>query len=158
CNQVRRWPTLWRQHFAVVTLFRRFLSWQSSIAVPRRCRLTLTSTTRRYSIPSAAISPSSCSPSKRLSPSTTSYSWRVPVKSHCSEEDAAMAKQYPSPPKMAIDPNKQYSAVFHTNRGDFTVELFTRQAPITVNNFVFLARDGFYNGTTFHRVLKDFMA
>jgi cyclophilin family peptidyl-prolyl cis-trans isomerase len=69
-----------------------------------------------------------------------------------------MAKQYSRPPAMAIDPNKQYSAVFHTNRGDFTVELFAKQAPVTVNNFVFLARDGFYNGTTFHRVLKDFMA
>jgi len=59
---------------------------------------------------------------------------------------------------MQIDPNKQYAAVFHTQRGDFTVELFARQAPVTVNNFVFLARDGFYNGTTFHRVIGGFMA
>ena len=59
---------------------------------------------------------------------------------------------------MGIDPNKRYTAVFHTNRGDFTVELFARQAPVTVNNFVFLARDGFYNGVTFHRVIKGFMA
>jgi cyclophilin family peptidyl-prolyl cis-trans isomerase len=59
---------------------------------------------------------------------------------------------------MQIDPAKQYTAVFHTNRGDFTVELFARQAPVTVNNFVFLAREGFYNQTTFHRVLRDFMA
>ncbi|MGH2516573.1 MAG: peptidylprolyl isomerase [Ktedonobacterales bacterium] len=69
-----------------------------------------------------------------------------------------MAKQYAAPPAMGIDPNKRYSAVFHTNRGDFTVELFAQQAPKTVNNFVFLARDGFYNGVTFHRVIKDFMA
>jgi len=59
---------------------------------------------------------------------------------------------------MQIDPNKQYEAVFHTQRGDFTVELFAKQAPITVNNFVFLARQGFYNGTTFHRVIRGFMA
>jgi cyclophilin family peptidyl-prolyl cis-trans isomerase len=59
---------------------------------------------------------------------------------------------------MQIDPNKRYQAIFHTSRGDFTVELFAQQAPVTVNNFVFLARDGFYNGTTFHRVIKGFMA
>jgi cyclophilin family peptidyl-prolyl cis-trans isomerase len=59
---------------------------------------------------------------------------------------------------MQIDPNKHYDAIFHTQRGDFTVELFAKQAPITVNNFVALARDGFYNNTTFHRVIKGFMA
>ncbi len=69
-----------------------------------------------------------------------------------------MAQKYSSPPAMQIDPNKQYQAVFHTQRGDFTVELFAKQAPITVNNFVFLARQGFYNGTTFHRVIRGFMA
>jgi cyclophilin family peptidyl-prolyl cis-trans isomerase len=69
-----------------------------------------------------------------------------------------MAKQYSRPPEMQIDPSKHYEAIFHTDRGDFTVELFAREAPITVNNFVFLARDGFYDGTTFHRVIKDFMA
>jgi cyclophilin family peptidyl-prolyl cis-trans isomerase len=59
---------------------------------------------------------------------------------------------------MQIDPNKDYAAIFHTQRGDFTVQLFAKEAPITVNNFVTLARDGFYNGTTFHRVIKGFMA
>jgi cyclophilin family peptidyl-prolyl cis-trans isomerase len=59
---------------------------------------------------------------------------------------------------MQIDPAKSYQAIFHTSRGDFTVDLFAQQAPITVNNFVFLARDGFYDGTTFHRVIKGFMA
>src|SRR5215470_14481021 len=74
------------------------------------------------------------------------------------QEAYSVAKQYSSPPAMQIDPNKHYDAVFHTQRGDFTVELFARQAPITVNNFVFLAREGFYNNTTFHRVLQGFMA
>lgn len=69
-----------------------------------------------------------------------------------------MANQYRQAPAMQIDPNKHYVAVFHTDKGDFQVELFAKQAPITVNNFVFLAREGFYNGTTFHRVIRDFMA
>lgn len=67
-------------------------------------------------------------------------------------------KQYPRAPEMQINPNKKYQAIFHTNKGDFTVDLFADKAPATVNNFVFLARDGFYNGTTFHRVIKGFMA
>jgi cyclophilin family peptidyl-prolyl cis-trans isomerase len=69
-----------------------------------------------------------------------------------------MAKQYDKAPDMTIDPKKKYQAVFHTERGDMTVDLFADRAPITVNNFVFLARDGFYNGTTFHRVIRGFMA
>ena len=58
---------------------------------------------------------------------------------------------------MTIDPNAQFTATVRTNNGTFTVELFASQAPITVNNFVFLARDGFYNGVTFHRVIPGFM-
>ncbi len=69
-----------------------------------------------------------------------------------------MAKQYNQPPEMTIDPAKKYQAVFHTEKGDFTVDLFAAEAPMTVNNFVFLARDGFYDGTMFHRVIKGFMA
>jgi cyclophilin family peptidyl-prolyl cis-trans isomerase len=67
-------------------------------------------------------------------------------------------KQYSTPPAMQIDPKKHYTAVFHTNKGELKVELFASQAPLTVNNFVFLARDGFYNNTTFHRVIGGFMA
>ena len=59
---------------------------------------------------------------------------------------------------MNIDSKKRYMAMFKTEKGDFEVELFADKAPATVNNFVFLARDGFYNGVTFHRVIKDFMA
>lgn len=68
-----------------------------------------------------------------------------------------MAKKYSSAPAMQIDPQKKYHAVFKTDVGDLKIELFADKAPITVNNFVFLARDGFYNDTIFHRVLKDFM-
>jgi cyclophilin family peptidyl-prolyl cis-trans isomerase len=69
-----------------------------------------------------------------------------------------MAKQYSKPPAMQIDPNKKYRAIMHTSKGDITIDLFAAQAPITVNNFVFLAREGFYDNTTFHRVIGGFMA
>jgi cyclophilin family peptidyl-prolyl cis-trans isomerase len=59
---------------------------------------------------------------------------------------------------MAIDPEKSYTATMHTDRGDITIELFAKDAPNTVNNFVVLARDGFYDGVTFHRVIRGFMA
>jgi cyclophilin family peptidyl-prolyl cis-trans isomerase len=68
-----------------------------------------------------------------------------------------MAKQYPAPPPMAIDPTRKYSAIVKTERGDIVVRLLAAEAPVTVNNFVFLARDGFYDDTTFHRVIPNFM-
>jgi cyclophilin family peptidyl-prolyl cis-trans isomerase len=68
------------------------------------------------------------------------------------------ALQWSSPPAMQIDPSKSYEAVFNTQAGEFTVRLFADQAPETVNNFVFLARQGYYDNTTFHRVLPGFMA
>jgi peptidyl-prolyl cis-trans isomerase B (cyclophilin B) len=58
---------------------------------------------------------------------------------------------------MSIDAEKKYTATFTTNRGQIVCELFAKEAPRTVNNFVFLAREGFYDGTTFHRVIADFM-
>jgi cyclophilin family peptidyl-prolyl cis-trans isomerase len=69
-----------------------------------------------------------------------------------------MTKQYAAAPPMVIDLKKKYKATFKTEKGDFVIELFAEKAPKTVNNFVFLARDGFYDGTTFHRVIKGFMA
>ena len=58
---------------------------------------------------------------------------------------------------MTIDVNKKYAATFETSRGSIVCDLFTKDAPKTVNNFVFLAREGFYDGTVFHRVIADFM-
>jgi cyclophilin family peptidyl-prolyl cis-trans isomerase len=58
---------------------------------------------------------------------------------------------------MAVDPKKKYFATLHTDKGDIIVELFADKTPHTVNNFVFLAREGFYDGTIFHRVIADFM-
>jgi len=67
-------------------------------------------------------------------------------------------KTYSAPPPMTIDTSKQYTATIETEKGNLVLELFTSDVPITVNNFVFLAREGFYDGTTFHRIVPDFMA
>ncbi len=69
-----------------------------------------------------------------------------------------MSKQYSAPPAMEIDSTKDYTATIKTQRGDIVVQLYAKSAPATVNNFVFLATDGFYDGVTFHRVIKGFMA
>jgi len=71
---------------------------------------------------------------------------------------AAKPKTYSSPPAMIIDTSKQYTAVIETEKGNMVAELFAKDVPVTVNNFVFLAREGFYDGSTFHRVIPDFMA
>jgi peptidyl-prolyl cis-trans isomerase B (cyclophilin B) len=68
-----------------------------------------------------------------------------------------MPKSYSTPPPVTIDTNKSYTATFDTDRGTVVCELYAKDAPETVNNFVFLARDGFYDGTVFHRVIADFM-
>ncbi len=65
--------------------------------------------------------------------------------------------QYDSQPEMMIDLDKTYSATLHTNHGDIDIEFDAASSPSTVNNFVFLARDGFYDGVIFHRVIKGFM-
>ena len=75
-------------------------------------------------------------------------------------EPALMQKpmSYSAPPPMTIDTSKQYTATIETGKGNIVLELFASDVPVTVNNFVFLAREGFYDGTTFHRVIPDFMA
>ena len=65
--------------------------------------------------------------------------------------------QYSAPPPMSIDQEKSYTATIQTNHGDMVIDLFPKDAPITVNNFVFLAREGFYDGVIFHRIIADFM-
>ena len=68
-----------------------------------------------------------------------------------------MAKQYDAPPELAIDLDKDYTAVIHTTAGDISVKLYATDAPQTVNNWVFLANDGFYDEVIFHRTIKGFM-
>lgn len=68
-----------------------------------------------------------------------------------------MANQWPKAPELKIDLKKKYFAVIDTDRGQIELELFPLEAPNTVNNFVFLAKEGFYDGLVFHRVINNFM-
>ena len=68
-------------------------------------------------------------------------------------------QQYDSSPPMTIDPDKSYTATLELEKGgEIVIELFAKEAPVTVNNFIFLAREGYYNRVTFHRVIPGFMA
>ncbi len=67
------------------------------------------------------------------------------------------AKRYSAPPQMQIETNRNYHVVIKTNKGDIHLELNPAEAPMTVNNFVALARDGYYDGVTFHRVVPRFV-
>src|SRR6185503_15043927 len=69
-----------------------------------------------------------------------------------------MAKQWSTPPAMQIDPKKKYKARMETDKGTMVIELFADRTPKTVNNFVFLSREGYYDGVIFHRVIANFMA
>jgi cyclophilin family peptidyl-prolyl cis-trans isomerase len=68
------------------------------------------------------------------------------------------ARRYPAPPPLVIDPAKTYRATIKTDKGDIMLRLHADKTPRTVNNFVFLAREGFYDGVAFHRVIANFMA
>jgi cyclophilin family peptidyl-prolyl cis-trans isomerase len=74
------------------------------------------------------------------------------------ETDMTPLRQWPEPPAMALKQGVDYAAILHTEKGDIHIDLFEEQTPITVNNFVFLARQGYYNNVTFHRVMHNFMA
>ena len=96
----------------------------------------------------AALAIAACSSSE--SPTATS----APQTSTTGE---TTIKQYSSPPTMSIDSEKSYTAKLNTNHGEVTIELYASDAPVTVNSFVFLARDNFYEGVIFHRVIEGFM-
>ncbi len=68
-----------------------------------------------------------------------------------------MSLQWSQPPEMQIDPERKYRATIETERGTIELDLYPEHAPVTVNNFIFLAREGFYDGVTFHRVIPNFM-
>lgn len=81
------------------------------------------------------------------------------VKSDLSDSKVSVPKTYSSPPAMSIDKSKDYSATFKMKKGgEFTIDLYEKLVPVTVNNFVFLSEEGFYDGVTFHRVIPGFMA
>src|SRR5690606_30033392 len=101
---------------------------------------------------------------RRWRPRTGCVSWgrgyqrrASPVASESHSQGDLMADQL-APPSGALDTSKSYTAIFKTEKGDITVELFADRAPLTVENFVTLARAGFYDGTTFHRVIGGVMA
>lgn len=95
-----------------------------------------------------------------LWPESTTPEAAAPTDANASAFDPySTGKQYDAYPPMTIDTGKQYFATFKmANGGEFKVQLFPDKAPKTVNSFVFLAKDKFYDGTTFHRVLEGFMA
>jgi cyclophilin family peptidyl-prolyl cis-trans isomerase len=100
-------------------------------------------------LPKPGASPSASAASG--SSSAASAAQGAPVSSSAS-------KQFSAPPAMQIDPSKHYTATLDTSLGTMKADLFASDAPLTVNNFVFLARQGFYDGVTFHRVIPNFMA
>jgi cyclophilin family peptidyl-prolyl cis-trans isomerase len=67
-------------------------------------------------------------------------------------------RKFSTCPEVTIDPSKQYIATLKTEKGDIVIELYADKAPLTVNSFIFLARNGWYDGVTFHRVIPDFVA
>ena len=79
------------------------------------------------------------------------------VENETGDQIMSSDKVYSSMPKMEIDTTKTYSAVISTNKGDMTVEFFSDTAPITVNNFISLSNDGYYDNIIFHRVISGFM-
>jgi len=94
-----------------------------------------------FMLPAAVIVISACSASQNTGQTT----------------EGGNIMQWPVPPAMSIDQSKEYQATISTNFGDITVQLFPEEAPLAVNNFVFLARQGFYDGVKFHRVVAGFV-
>lgn len=96
-------------------------------------------------------------PTIEIAPTPTQALISTPTPQLVRLPDGTTYEQYAAPPLMTIDPEGSYTATISTSQGDITIQLFAPEAPRTVNNFVFLAREGFYDGLTFHRVIKDFM-
>ena len=113
---------------------------------------------------STEATPTSISPPVPVTPTTVveaatvASSPELPTPTVAGSEEVTQVKQYSEYPAMIIDADKDYTATINTNLGSFTLELYAKDAPITVNSFVFLAQDGFYNGVVFHRVIAGFMS
>ncbi len=103
--------------------------------------------------PAPTDAPARSTPTVEVAPETP-----TPAAAVDPDSPAARDGMYSAPPAMQIDPAKYYVATIETAKGDIVVQLFADKVPGTVNNFVFLAREGFYDNTTFHRVIPGFMA
>ena len=96
-------------------------------------------------------------PTPRIADTPTPAVIGTPTPETSESQSGRVIREYSQPPEMTIDPEGSYSAEIRTNQGAISVELYAEDAPVTVNNFVFLARQGFYDGVIFHRVIPDFM-
>ena len=96
-------------------------------------------------------------PTPRIADTPTPAIIGTPTPVTVDTSDGKSIRQYSQPPAMEIDPEGNYTADIQTNQGTISVELYAEDAPVTVNNFAFLARQGFYDGVTFHRVIPNFM-
>ena len=109
----------------------------------------------------AACGGDAATPTKRRAEATptTARVEATPTKARveATPTKGATIKQYSGPPAMTIETDNRYVATIKTNKGSIVAELLTKEAPKTVNNFVFLARDGYYDGIIFHRVIEGFM-
>lgn len=133
----------------------------TSVAVPieeGEQKLTPTEEPLSTEEPAAASTEQATEEPETAATSAAAPTEETDQKSTPTEESHVKPKTYSKPPEMMIDPEKSYTAIFKTEKGDVTIELFADKAPVTVNSFVFLAREGYYDGTTFHRVIEDFMA
>ena len=106
-----------------------------------------TNAPRPTSVPNQAVQPTAATSNQARATSAPAGSNAQPT-----------SKQYDKEPELTIDPNKQYTATIKTEKGDIVIELFAKNAPRTVNSFIFLAKEGFYDNVTFHRVLPGFVA
>ncbi len=96
-------------------------------------------------------------PSKVEEPSNAAEPSKEAEPTKETEPNKAEQKSWTSPPAMKIDTKKSYQAVINTSKGSFTIDLFAKDAPKTVNNFVFLSKEGYYDDVTFHRIIESFM-
>jgi len=104
---------------------------------------------------SDTAAPATEAPAPSAAVTTTVASTEIPAETQ--PEEIAETLQWAAPPEMVIDATAAYTATINTNRGAITLELYPDSAPQTVNNFVFLAREGFYDGVIFHRVVPGFV-
>lgn len=121
-----------------------------AVAIPlAACVLETPEPAPTQSIPTEAVAPTLPLQSGTVTASN-------PVKQQV-DVGGVMITQYSSAPQVTIDPLTKYTAVIRTTAGNIEFELFAERAPVTVNNFIFLANEGFYNGVIFHRVIPSFM-